>query len=113
LGGRGATGRSITYQLVSEQENCLEREFAVAKVEEVLEGGTQKVDDHRVVVAFGTEPPDKWDTDTASQSLVDLGLVLKLWMFGLDRLELNGDLFTGDDIDSEVDITCIWVGIRG
>ena len=26
-------------------------------------------------------------------------------MFGLDRLELDGDLFARDDIDSEVDIT--------
>ena len=27
-------------------------------------------------------------------------------MFGLDGLELDGDLFARDDIDSEVDITC-------
>lgn len=77
-------GGSITYQLISEQQNCLEREFAVAKVEEVLKGRAKEVDDHRVVVAFGAEPPDKGDTDTTGKGLVDLGFVLKLRMLGLD-----------------------------
>ena len=63
---------SITYQLISKQENCLEREFAVAKVEQVLKGRAQKVDDHCVVVTFGTEPPDKRDADATGKRLVDL-----------------------------------------
>jgi len=33
-------GISITYQLIGEQQNRLEREFAVAEVEEVLKGRT-------------------------------------------------------------------------
>ena len=73
----------ITYQLISKQQNCLEREFAVAKVEEVLKGRTEKVDDHCVVVTFGTEPPNKRDTNATSERLVNLGLVLKLRMLGL------------------------------
>ena len=70
--------------MISKQKNRLEREFTVAKVEEVLEGGAEEVDDHRVVVAFGTEPPNKGDTDATSKGLVDLGLILELRMFGLD-----------------------------
>jgi len=79
-----ATGTLITYQLISEQQNRLEGEFAVAEVEQVLKGRTQEVDDHRVVVTFGAEPPDEGDADTASERLVDLRLVLKLRMLGLD-----------------------------
>jgi len=75
---------SITYQLISEQQDRLEREFAVAEVEEVLERRTQKVDDHCIVVAFGTEPPDEGNANATSKGLVDLGFVLKLRMLGLD-----------------------------
>jgi len=84
IGSCGAIGGSTTYQLISEQQDCLEREFAVAEVEEVLEGRTQKVDDHCIVVTFGTEPPDKGNANAASKGLVDLRLVLKLRMLGLD-----------------------------
>ena len=34
-------------------------------------------------------------------------------MLGLDRLELDGDLFTGDDVDPKVDVTCCLLGTRG
>lgn len=98
--------RVSAHQLISEQQNCLEREFTVAEVEEVFEGRTKEVDDHCVVVTFGAEPPDKRDADTTSKCFVDLRLVLKLGMFGFDRLELDGDFFTGYDVDSEIDITC-------
>ena len=72
------------YQLISEQQNCLEREFAVAEVEEVLEGRSQEVDDHCIIVAFGTEPPDEGDANATSKRLVDFRFVLKLRMLGLD-----------------------------
>lgn len=77
-------GGSITYKLISKQQNCFEGEFAVAKVEKVLERRSEKVDHHRVIVTFGTEPPNKGNTDATGKRLVDLGLVLKLRMLGLD-----------------------------
>lgn len=95
----------FTHQLISEQQDCLEREFTVAEVEEIFEGGTKEVDDHCVIVTFGTEPSNKGDADATSKRFVDLRLVLELRMFSFDRLELDGDLFTGDDVDSQVDIT--------
>ena len=82
----GVMGGFITYQLISKQQNRLEREFAVAEVEEVLEGRTKEVDDHCIVVTFGTEPPDEGDADATGKRLVDLRLVLELRMLGLDRL---------------------------
>lgn len=95
----------MTYELVSQQEDSLEAELAVAEVEQILERGTQEVEDHGVVVAFGAEPSDEWHTDATGEGLVDLGLVLELGMLGLDALELDGDFLSRDDVDSEIDVT--------
>jgi hypothetical protein len=96
---------SYTYQLISEQQDSLKGELPVAEVEEIFEGGTEQVQHHGIVVAFGTEPPHKGYTDTSSEGLVNLGFVLELRMLSLDRFELDGDLFPRDDVDPEIDIT--------
>ena len=85
-------------ELVGEQEDGLEGEFAVAEVEEILEGGTEEVEDHGVVVTLGAEPPDEGNTDAASERLVDAGLILELRVLGLDGLKLDGNLLAGDDV---------------
>lgn len=54
-----------TNQLVSEEKDGLETEFAVAKVEEVFERRPQKVKDHGIVVTLCTKPSDKWDANTS------------------------------------------------
>jgi hypothetical protein len=72
------------YQLVSQEQDGFETEFAVAEVEEVLEGGPEQVKDHGIVVAFGAVPANKGHTDAAGESLVDLGLVFELGMLSLD-----------------------------
>lgn len=92
-------------QLISEKQHGLEGEFAVAEVEEILQTGSEEVKDHGVVVALGTEPTDKGNTDTTGQGLVDSGLILKLGVLGLDALELDGNLLAGDDVGAEVNIT--------
>lgn len=61
-----------TYELIGKEKDGLEAEFAVAEVEEILERWPEEIDNHRIVVAFSTEPTDKGNTDTASQGLVDL-----------------------------------------
>ena len=65
----------------------------------------QEVEDHGVVVAFGTVPPHKGDSNTTGERLVHLGLIFELGVLGLDRLELDGDLLARDDVDTEVDVT--------
>ena len=112
VGNLCTNGWIVTYQLISEQEDRLEREFAVAKVEEVLKGWTKQIDDHCVVVTFGAEPPNEGDANATSEGLVDLGLILKLRMLGLHRLEFDGDLFTRDYVYSKVNVTCHGLGIR-
>lgn len=85
-------------ELIGQQQNCLHREFAVAKVEEILQAGSKEVENHGIVVTLGTEPTNKWDADSASQGLVDASFILELRMLSLDTLELDGDLFSGDDV---------------
>lgn len=92
-------------ELIGQQKNGLQGELAVAEVEEILQAGAEEIKNHGIVVTLGTEPADKWDTDTTSERLVDTGLIFELGVLGLDRLKLDGNLFTGDDVGAEVDIT--------
>ena len=87
-------------ELVGQQKDGLQRELAVAEVEQVLETGTQEIDDHGIVVTLGTEPANEGDTDTTGEGLVDAGLIFELGVLGLDALELDSDLFAGDDVRS-------------
>lgn len=92
------------HQLIGQEKHGLEGELALAEVEEVLEGGAEEVDDHGVVVALDAEPTDKGHADAAGQVFVHFGFILELRVFGFDGLELDGDLFAGDDVDAEVDV---------
>ena len=103
--GLGVDVFNAGNELIGEQKNCLQGELAVAKVKEILQAGSEKVENHGIIVTLGAEPADKWDADTTSQGLVDTGFIFELWMFGLNALKLDGNLFTGDDVGSEVNIT--------
>lgn len=48
---------------------------------------------------------DEWDTDAAGKGLVDSGFILELWVLRFDALELDGDLFAGDDICAFIDVS--------
>lgn len=52
MGGRLGWKQSGTYELVGEEQNCFERKVAIAHFEEVLEGRTEEIDNHDVVVAL-------------------------------------------------------------
>ena len=85
-------------QLIGQKKDSLQGELAVAKVEKILQAGSEKVQDHGIVVTFGSIPTDEWDSHSSSEGLVDTGFVFELGVFGLDTLELDGDLLTGDDV---------------
>lgn len=85
-------------ELVGKEQDGLKREFAVAEVEKILERRAEQVQNHGVVVTLGTEPAHKRDADTAGERLVDAGLIFELGVLGLDALELDGNLLTGDDV---------------
>ena len=92
--------------MISKEKDGLQAELAVAEVEKVFERGSEEIDNQRIVVAFGAEPANERYTDATGESLVDFGFILELGVLGLDRFELDGDFFTGDDVDSQVNITC-------
>jgi hypothetical protein len=92
-------------ELIGQEKDGLQGEFSVTEVEEILQTGTEEVENHGIVVTLGTEPANKWNTDTTSQRLVDTGLILQLGMLGLDGLELDSNLLSGDDVGTEIDIT--------
>jgi hypothetical protein len=92
-------------ELIGQQKNGLQGELAVAEVEKILQAGSEEIKNHGIVVALGTEPADKWDTNTTGERLVDTGLIFELGVLGLDRLKLDGNLFTRDNISAEVDVT--------
>jgi hypothetical protein len=85
-------------ELVGKKKHRLEGEFAVAKVEEILQGRAKKIQDHGIVVALGSKPADEGDTDTTRERFVDTGLIFKLGVLGLDALELDSDFLTRDDV---------------
>jgi hypothetical protein len=92
-------------ELVGQKQDGLQRELAVAEVEQVLQTGAEQVENHGIIVALSTEPADERDADASGERLVDTGLILELGVLGLDALELDGNFLTGDDVGSEVDIT--------
>jgi hypothetical protein len=42
--------------------------FPVAEVEQILQGKTRQIDDHRIVITFSTEPVHERDTNTTLDS---------------------------------------------
>jgi hypothetical protein len=92
-------------ELVGQQQDGLERELAVAKVEKILQTGSEEIDDHGVVVTFGSKPADKGNADTSSEGLVHAGFILELRVLGLDTLELDGNFLPGNDIGAEIDVS--------
>ena len=87
-------------KLVGQEEDGLQRELAVAEVEEILERRAEEIEDHGVVVTLGAEPADQGNTDTAGKRLVDAGLIFELRVLGLDAFKLDGNLLTRDDVSA-------------
>ena len=54
-------------ELVGEQEDRLQRELSVAEVEEILQAGSEEIQNHGIVVTLSTEPADEGDADAASE----------------------------------------------
>lgn len=102
--GLGVDILDARNELIHEQKNRLERKFAVAEVEQVFQAGPQQIVDHGIVVAFGAEPANEWDANTASERFVDASFVLELRVLGLDALQLDGDFFARDDVGSQVHV---------
>ena len=85
-------------ELIGQEQNSLQGEFSVAKVEEIFQTRAEKVDNHGIIIALGTEPTDEGNADTTSEGLVDTGLIFELRVLGFDAFELDSNLFAGNDV---------------
>jgi hypothetical protein len=92
-------------ELISQEENGLQGELAIAEIEEILQAGAEQVNDHGIVLALGAKPADEGDTNTTNKGLVGTSLAFQLRALSLDALELDGNFLAGDDVGSQVDVT--------
>lgn len=74
--GLGVDVLNAGDELVGKKQDRLERELAVAEVEEILQRRAEQVQDHGIVVALGTKPADEGDADTTGEGLVDASFIL-------------------------------------
>ena len=70
--------------MISQEQYGLEAELAVAEIEQILEGRSEEIDDHGIVVTFGAKPTDERNANTTSEGLVNLGFVFELGMLCFD-----------------------------
>ena len=84
--------------MIGQEKHRLQRELAVAEVEEIFQAGAKEIEDHGVVVTFGSEPTNERNSDSTGKGFVDTSLIFELRMLGLDTLEFDGNLFTGDNV---------------
>lgn len=103
--GLGVDVLDTRDELIGQEKDGLEGEFSVTEVEEILQTGTEEIENHGIVVTLGTEPANKRNADTTSQRFVDTGLILQLGVLGLDGLELDGNLLSRDYVGAEINIT--------
>lgn len=92
-------------ELIGEKENGLQREFAVAEIEEIFQTGAKEIEHHGVVVTLGAEPTNERDTHTTGQRFVDTSFIFELRVLRLDRLKFDGNLLSRDDVGAQVNIT--------
>jgi hypothetical protein len=74
--GFGVNVLNAGDELISEEQNGLQRELSVTEVEKILQTGSKEIKNHGIVVALGSEPADKWNANTSSEGLVDTSLIL-------------------------------------
>lgn len=93
-----------TNELVGQEQDSFEGELAIAIIEQILQGGTQEVNDHSIIITFCAIPSNKGDADTSSESFIHFSLVFELRVFRLCVFQLNSHLFAGDDVCTQIDI---------
>lgn len=73
-------------QLIGQQQHRLQGEFAVAKVEKILQTRPEQIENHGVVIALRPKPANKRNADASRERLVDASFIFELRMLGFDAL---------------------------
>lgn len=91
--------------LQRQHNHRLEGELPVTVVEQVLQGRTQKIDHHRIVLSFLAEPPDERYANTSAQIFIHPRLVVQLRVFRPDGLQFDRHFFSADQVRPMVDVS--------
>lgn len=91
--GLGMNVFNAGNELIGQQKDRLQGEFAIAKVEQILQARSKEIQDHGVVITFCAKPTHKRNADPSSKRFIDTSLIFELWMLRFDTFQLDGDLF--------------------
>lgn len=89
-----------TKELVDEHQDCLERKFATAEIEQVFQTRTQEVEYHGVIFALGHIGVHSWNTGTTRKRSVDISFTFEEGRIDGDVFKFDGNLLTGVDMGS-------------
>ena len=85
-------------KLIRQQQDGLQGELPVAKIEEIFKTGPEEIQHHGIIVTLRSKPADERDSNTSCQGFVDTGFILQLWMLGLYAFQFDGYLLSRYDI---------------
>src|ERR1700677_2320051 len=94
-----------TYHLVCQIQDCLQAKLAVVTIEELLKGRAQELKNHGIIIAFCSEPANRWDTDDACEALIDAVFILELGILCVNGLKFDGNILFQNNIDCMVNNT--------
>jgi len=82
----------FTYQLPSQKQYSLDREFEMAANKEMLKGLAETVDCHCIKASFHTKPMDTRDTAPSLKLCVDMELMAQGVDLSFNALKFNNDV---------------------
>jgi hypothetical protein len=94
-----------TYHLVCQNQDRLQAKLAVVTIEDLFKGRAQELKNHDIVIAFCSEPANRWDTDATCKALIDAVFVLELGILHINGLKFDGNILFRNNIDCMVNNT--------
>lgn len=103
-----ARKKKKTHELICEEQNGLERKMFVADLEEILQGGSEEIDDHDIIVALFAGVHDPGNAWATHERLVNLGFLAKGGCEGTWNgwLEFDSDFFPSYGVHAEENGAC-------
>ena len=96
----------ITYQLPSQERDCLDRELKTPSNKKILEGWAETIKHHCIETGFHTKPMDTGDPSPYAKLRIDMILVIQGVILSFHRLEFNNDILPRQDIFCKIYFIC-------
>lgn len=92
-------------QLIGQHEDCLQREVALAQVEQILQRGAQQLHDQRIEALLAAVVQECRQSSMRTDLLIDLCLVAQQWILDIDRLDFDSHILAVLRINALIDLT--------